>query len=171
MHGDNERMTITLTTGKTLDAYDDVVGLRINPHHPSRHELCTGYDAEHLTPPPNPTHKQMDAVLGVDYEFTHAECVEIADIMLGKWKAFRDRHYAQTPEGQQAEREAQQAVVVFTHINTGRLMMLSDDSGKPLSTVRVFEIEHTYPDGSFALVSTAPGTEPMRAHINRLRPL
>jgi hypothetical protein len=164
-------MTITLTTGKTLDAYDDVVGLRINPHHPSRYELCTGYDAQHLTPPFDDDEKKVDAEMLLDYEFTHAECVEIADIMLAKWKAFRDRHYAQTPEGQQAEREAQQAGVVFAHMQTEKPMRLEGRS----APVHVVEIMRSVYDQKLVAkimpVDCPPGCEPMLVTVDRLSPL
>jgi hypothetical protein len=122
-------------------------------------------------PPFNDDEKKLDAELLLDPEFTHAECVEIADLMLAKWKAFRDRHHAQTPEGQQADRDARQRDVVFAHMQTDKPMRLEGRS----DPVCIVEIRCIMSDKKLVAkimpVDWPPGCEPMLVTIVRLRPL
>lgn len=69
--------TIVLSTGKELDVPGGVVGIN------HKGDVCGGYDESFILPD--------DEWMIEEFTLTPQECVELADIMLSRWNAFRER--------------------------------------------------------------------------------
>lgn len=87
-----ENGTLVFDSGRRLDAPFNMIGLDVTLNPNFGPLIGGGHDTYYpIIDPADPEHNEWhpDA-------FTAAECVDLADFMIERWKAFRDMHAPQS---------------------------------------------------------------------------